>query len=255
MRVTWWGHATATITDQGTTVLTDPLLRNRLAHLRRRRGPVPTLAAAPDAVLISHLHADHCDPASLLALPERTRLVVPAGAAAFLRRRLGGRPGARDITELSAGDETDVGALSVRAVPAEHDGCRLPGSRSRAATLGYVVTGGRSVWFAGDTGLFDEMKAIGPVDLALVPVWGWGWSLGPGHLDPARAAEAVRLAGARHAVPVHWGTLWPIGCDRIRPDRFTEPGAEFARHTAEVAPLAEVRVLAPGESLDLAVAG
>ncbi|MFD0580474.1 MBL fold metallo-hydrolase [Dactylosporangium darangshiense] len=112
-----------------------------------------------------------------------------------------------------------------------------------------MVTGDRSAWFGGDTGLFDEMKEIGPVDLALVPVWGWGWTLGPGHLDPAGAAEAMRLAGPAQAVPIHWGTLWPIGCWRVRPDRFTRPGDEFAAHTRTTAPATDVRVLAPGESL------
>jgi L-ascorbate metabolism protein UlaG (beta-lactamase superfamily) len=245
MEVTWWGHATVAIRDRGVTILTDPVLRNRLAHLYRRRGPRPVLSQAPDAVVVSHLHSDHCDLPSLRALPRSTRLIVPHGAASFLRSRLG----ERDFTELRAGQETAVGGVTVRAVPAAHDGGRTPKSRIRAVALGYVVTGDRSAWFGGDTGLFDEMKEIGPVDLALVPVWGWGWTLGPGHLDPAGAAEAMRLAGPAQAVPIHWGTLWPVGCWRVRPDRFTRPGDEFAAHTRTTAPATDVRVLAPGESL------
>jgi L-ascorbate metabolism protein UlaG (beta-lactamase superfamily) len=245
MRITWWGHATVGITDGGTTILTDPVLSNRLAHLRRRRGPTPQ-PAAPDAVALSHLHADHCHLPSLRSLPPATRLVVPRGAAGFLRDRLGAR---RPLTELSPGETTTVGSLTVRAVPADHHPARSPLSGVRAEAVGYVVSGSRSAWFAGDTGLFDEMKAIGPVDLALVPVWGWGWTLGPGHLDPVRAADAVRLVGPAQAVPIHWGTLWPIGCDRIRPDRFQDPGGEFATQVARLAPEVDVRVLAPGESL------
>jgi len=247
MKVTWWGHATVAVEDRGTTILTDPVLRNRLAHLYRRRGPQPRLAAPPDAVAISHLHADHCDLPSLRLLPRGTRLIVPNGAAAFLRAHLGDR----DLVELAPGEETTVGDLHVRAVPACHDGARMPRSRIRAVALGYVITGTRSTWFGGDTGLFDEMKSIGPVDLALVPVWGWGWSLGPGHLDPAGAAEAVRLVGPARAVPIHWGTLWPIGCARVRPDRFLRPGDEFAELAAQAAPDTSVAVLAPGESLSL----
>ena len=53
------------------------------------------------------------------------------------------------------------------------------------------------------------MAALGAVDVALLPVWGWGPTLGPGHLDPVRAAEAVELIRPRIVVPVHWGTL---GC-------------------------------------------
>jgi L-ascorbate metabolism protein UlaG (beta-lactamase superfamily) len=247
MDVTWWGHATVAIRERGVTILTDPVLRNRLAHLHRRRGPRPRLAAALDAVVVSLLHSDHCDLPSLRALPQSTRLIVPLGAAAFLRSRLG----ERDFVELRAGQETTVGDVSVRAVPAAHDGGRTPKSRIRAVALGYVVTGDRSAWFGGDTGLFDEMKEIGPVDLALVPVWGWGWTLGPGHLDPARAAEAMKLVEPAYAVPIHWGTLWPIGCGRVRPDRFHRPGDEFAEHTRGAAPQTDVRVLAPGDSLQL----
>ncbi|WP_433086238.1 MBL fold metallo-hydrolase [Dactylosporangium sp. CA-052675] len=245
MDVTWWGHATVAIRERGVTILTDPVLRDRLAHLHRRRGPRPSLDRAPDAVVVSHLHADHCDLPSLRSLPTATRLIVPHGAAAFLRSRLG----ERDFVELRAGQETRVGDVTVRAVPASHDGGRTPKSRIRAVALGYVVAGERSAWFGGDTGLFDEMKEIGPVDLALVPVWGWGWTLGPGHLDPARAAEAMRLVEPGQAVPIHWGTLWPIGCGRVRPDRFHRPGDEFAAHTRDTAPQTGVRVLAPGESL------
>jgi hypothetical protein len=52
-------------------------------------------------------------------------------------------------------------------------------------------------------------------------------------------------------VPIHWGTLWPVGFARVRPDRFTEPGPEFARFAAEKAPEVRVRVLPPGSSLQV----
>jgi L-ascorbate metabolism protein UlaG (beta-lactamase superfamily) len=249
MNITWWGHATVAVADRGTTILTDPVLRNRLAHLHRRRGPRPVLPTAPDAVVISHLHGDHCDLPSLRSLPPSTRLLVPRGGGAFLHARLG--PG-RDIVEIAAGESVDVGELHVRAVPANHDGRRAPNSRIRAAALGYVIEGTRSAWFGGDTGLFDEMQSLGPLDLALVPVWGWGWTLGAGHLDPAGAAEAMRITNPAQAVPIHWGTLWPVGCKRVRPDRFHRPGDEFAALTATAAPKTDVRVLAPGESLTVA---
>ena len=247
MEVTWLGHATASLSDSGTTVLTDPVLVDRLAHLRRRRGPTPRLSTPPDAVVVSHLHADHCDLASLRRLPAHTRLLVPRGAAGFLSSRLG----ERDITEMRPGDETIVGALRIRAVPANHHAGRLPGSRIRAEAIGYLVSGRRTAWFAGDTGLYDGMAELGPVDLALVPVWGWGWSIGPGHLDPTLAAEATRRAGASWAVPIHWGTLWPIGFARVRPDRFHQPGEEYSRMVARRAPGTRVRVLPPGGSMSV----
>ncbi|KKJ94955.1 MBL fold metallo-hydrolase, partial [Micromonospora sp. HK10] len=48
VELTWYGHSTVWLEDAGTRLLTDPLLRNRLAHLRRRRGPAPRLPGAPD---------------------------------------------------------------------------------------------------------------------------------------------------------------------------------------------------------------
>lgn len=245
MRVTWWGHATASIEDRGTHLLTDPILRNRVAHLRRRGGERPTPPRDPDAVLVSHLHADHFDVASLRTLPH-VPLIVPHGAGAFVRRTLGHR---RDCHELRAGDEITVGDLRVRAVPANHTDLRHPWSRHRADAVGYVVEGQETVWFAGDTDLFHAMTDLGQLDLALIPVGGWGPSLGPGHLDPARAAEAVRRCAATAAVPVHYGTLWPIGLDAVRPDLFHEPGRRFAEHAKSLCPNAIVHVLRHGETL------
>jgi L-ascorbate metabolism protein UlaG (beta-lactamase superfamily) len=248
-QVTWYGHSTVWIEDSGTRLLTDPLLRNQLAHLRRRRGPTPRLPCAPDAVLVSHLHADHLDFASLRRLPEHTALVLPAGAGRLVRRALGGRAG--HCTELSAGDQITIGGVTVAAVPAAHHAGRGPWSRHRAPAIGYLIQGQARTWFAGDTGLFDEMAKLGPLDLALVPVGGWGPTLGPGHLGPADAAEAVRRAAAAWAVPIHFGTFWPVGCNRIRPDRFFQPGDDFARLVPAVSPGTQVRVLRPGDSLTL----
>jgi L-ascorbate metabolism protein UlaG (beta-lactamase superfamily) len=113
-----------------------------------------------------------------------------------------------------------------------------------------VVRGSASVYFAGDTDLFPEMAEIGPVDLAVLPVSGWGPKLPAGHLDPRGAAEALRLLRPRIAVPVHWGTFrTPLA---PRPD--DGPAQEFARAAAELAPEVDVRVLAIGETLALEVA-
>ena len=70
------------------------------------------------------------------------------------------------------------------------------------------MTGSAGVYFAGDTDLFEEMSALaGSVDLALLPVAGWGPTPGPGHLDPARAVQAAARITPRVVVPIHWGTL------------------------------------------------
>jgi L-ascorbate metabolism protein UlaG (beta-lactamase superfamily) len=246
-RVVFVGHSTALIELDGVRLLTDPLLGGRVAHLRRHGVPVDARTTArPDAVLISHVHHDHLDLASLRTLGEDTPLLVPAGAGAWLRRK-----GFRAVTELRAGEATRVGALRVGAVEARHDGRRLP-MGLRAETVGYVVSGRQAVYFAGDTELFDGMATLASdLDVALVPIWGWGTKLGPGHLDPLDAARAIALLRPRIAVPVHWGTFLPIGLGRRLRANLHDPPHAFAEHVARLAPDVEVRILAPGEATPL----
>lgn len=257
--VRWWGHATTTITVGGVRVLTDPVLVDRVAHLRRIGGATPPPEAArADVALVSHLHADHLHLPSLRRLDPAVRIVAPRGTAGVLRRS---DPALLDrLEEVGVGDTVVVAGLRVTAVPAHHDGRRLPGSRHRGPALGFVL-GGHEVWFAGDTGLFDDLAAIGPVGVAVVPVGGWGPTLGPHHLDPVQAAEAIDRVHARDAVPVHYGTFWPAGLDQLGRlgqggrdafrHRFAEPGARFAAAAPELSPLARVHVLRHGESVDL----
>ncbi|SDN23688.1 MBL fold metallo-hydrolase [Streptomyces wuyuanensis] len=249
VEVTWWGHATCTVEDSGVRVLTDPLFVGRLAHLRRRRGKLPPPAAAvADAVVVSHLHSDHLHLPSLARLAPGTRLIVPRGATRAVPglRRLDGLR----IEEVAPGDEVAVADLRVRAVPAAHDGRRLPVGPHRSPALGFVVHGAARTYFAGDTGLFDGMaSAVGPVDVALLPVGGWGPFLGHGHLDPDRAARALAALAPRSAVPVHYGTYWPIGMDAVRPHEFHAPGDEFVRKAARLAPEVAVHRLGHCESV------
>ncbi|MBZ9642179.1 MBL fold metallo-hydrolase [Streptomyces sp. PSKA30] len=254
VEVTWWGHATCTVADSGVRVLTDPLFARRLAHLRRRRGALPPADAwRTDVALVSHLHADHLHVPSLARLAPGTRLVVPRGAPRSV-------PGLRrlahlQLTEVAPGDETRVGGLVIRAVPAQHDGRRLPVGPHRSPALGYVIEGEARTYFAGDTGLFDTMaKEVGPVDVALLPVGGWGPYLGEGHLDAGRAAEALARLAPHSAVPVHYGTYWPIGMDAVRPHEFHAPGDDFVRLAAQRAPQVAVHALRHGESVRLEVA-
>ncbi|HEY5832903.1 MBL fold metallo-hydrolase [Streptomyces sp.] len=256
VEITWWGHATVTVRDSGVRVLTDPLFVRRLAHLRRRRGAVPPPAAArADVVLVSHLHADHLHVRSLDRLADGTTVLLPRGALTAV-------PGLRRVrarlrlVEITAGETLEFGEVTVRAVPAVHDGRRLPYGRQRVAALGYVVAGEARTYFAGDTGLFDAMaEAVGPCDIALLPVGGWGPFLGHGHLDAARAARALADLAPRAAVPVHYGTYWPIAMDAVRPHEFHTPGEEFVRLAARLAPRVTVHRLDHGESVLVAGAG
>jgi L-ascorbate metabolism protein UlaG (beta-lactamase superfamily) len=238
-RLTWLGHATVRIQLDGVTLLTDPLLRRRIAHLRHI---APAEPQAVDAVLVSHLHYDHLDLPSLRRVGHGVHMLVPRGAGALLRRR-----GFREVVELAEGETVQVGSVAVRAVHAAHGGGRQR-LGARGSALGYVVAGSRTIYFAGDTELFPGMVQLAPLDVALLPVAGWGKKVGPGHLNPAAAAESLRLLRPRLAVPVHWGTVRPLVGTR---HSTVDAPHEFAEHAARLAPEVEVRVLQIGETLDL----
>lgn len=278
-RIVFLGHATVLIEMDGVRLLTDPLLRDRVAHLRRQVPPVDldlsaglaeragqagttgaTGLAGSLTVLISHLHRDHLDLASLRLLGLDTPLLAPLGAGAWLRRRR-----FTNVTELRVGEVANVGTLEVTAVAARHDGRRWPGHGSpRAETLGYIVRGRHTIYFAGDTEFFDGISGLAPspdgediseparrLDLALLPVAGWAPKLGPGHMDPLDAARAAALLRPRLAIPIHWGTLLPFGIAHRHRARLEDPPRVFAEHAASLAPSVEVRILMPGQETTL----
>jgi L-ascorbate metabolism protein UlaG (beta-lactamase superfamily) len=226
----------------GVHLLTDPVLRGRVAHLRRHGAP-PGVPGRVDAVLLSHLHYDHLDLPSLKMLPNDVRVFAPAGAGALLRSAA-----VQQVEELLPGETTEVSGVRIEATPAEHDDRRRP-LGARATPLGFVVRGRKSVYFAGDTDVFPGMADLAPIDAALLPVAGWGPTLGPGHMDAEQAAEAAALLRPAVAVPIHWGTLHPRG--RRRGAWFDMPPHRFAARVAELAPDVDVRVLEPGAALEL----
>jgi L-ascorbate metabolism protein UlaG (beta-lactamase superfamily) len=234
------GHATTLIELDGVRFLTDPLLRWFVAHLRRTTpaGPPPTA----DVILVSHGHYDHLDARSLRMLDRSTPVVAPEDLARPLRRF--------PVVGVEEGDEVAFGDVTVRVTHAEHDGARPPFGKGRA--VGYALLGTKRVFFAGDTDLFDGLDLLVPdLDVALIPIWGWGPTLGRGkHLDPERAAEAVRRLAPRIAVPIHWGTYRPFHV-RASAKFLSEPAVAFEEAAARIAPSVDVRVLRPGEELRL----
>ena len=159
------------------------------------------------------------------------------------------RGGFRQVIEVGAGERIEVSGIGIEAVFARHDGRRYPFGRQRPA-LGYLLEGPPSVYFAGDTDLFEGMHELaGRVEIAAVPIGGWGPSIPEGHLDPERAARAVATIRPRIAIPIHWGTLVSGGA--YGGGDLGAPAREFTRLAGEVAPDVDVRVLGPGETLEL----
>jgi L-ascorbate metabolism protein UlaG (beta-lactamase superfamily) len=242
VKLTWLGHATVVIETAGGRLVTDPVLRSRIAHLRRHAAPV-TAPENVDAVLLSHLHHDHLDMPSLRML--HAPIVAPPGSWRTLRRlRVA-------VSELRVGQRMTVGGANVTAVRAVHDGRRSPlAARRDDDTIGYVVAAeGQRLYFAGDTEVFDGMRDLGPLDVALVPIWGWGPRLGPGHMNPEEAAAALALLQPALAVPIHWGTFLPIGGYRRHGALLHTPVDDFLSRSAELAPGIRIEVLEPGGSL------
>jgi L-ascorbate metabolism protein UlaG (beta-lactamase superfamily) len=239
--VTWLGHSSAVIDMDGTRLVTDPVLRRRVAHLTRAAAVPVADVGHLDAVLVSHVHRDHLDLPSLLSLGRSLPVLVPLHDGALLRRR-----GFSNVIEVSAGDELAVGALRVDVTPAKHGVVRRT-VRARSGAVSFVIRGSHGVYFVGDSDLFPGMSDVAPVDVALLPISGWGPRLPAGHLNPRSAAQALALVQPAIAVPVHWGTYHRVYA--------APPGEDglhaFVREAAEVVPDVEVRVLRPGGTLTL----
>jgi L-ascorbate metabolism protein UlaG (beta-lactamase superfamily) len=237
--LTWLGHSTVVLELDGVRFITDPLLSRRVAHLWRPSAP--ELDRAVDAVLVSHLHWDHVHMPSLRRLAPGTTVVVPQGG-----ERLMSRAGFARVVGVRSGDTLSIRDVEVVVTHAEHSASRR--GRSRSEAVGYVLNGSRRVYFAGDTDLFDDMQNLGNLDLALLPVAGWGRRLPAGHLDTHKAVRALELLQPRQAVPIHWGTFTPLGLGKLGGQ--STAAEEFRAEAAQRTPGVVVHVLPVGGSLE-----
>jgi L-ascorbate metabolism protein UlaG (beta-lactamase superfamily) len=256
-RVTFLGHASTVIEMDGMRLVTDPVLRRLVGPLYRRvPQPLTEPLVDPDVILISHLHLDHYDPRSLRLFRRDTPVLAPVGAGLSLRWR-----GFRDIHEVGPGERLRLGPLEVIATEARHRGTRHP-LAARTPSLGYIVSGSRSIYFAGDTGFFSEIADVWPerLDLAMLPIAGIG-PLMPEfkHMSPRHAVMAMELLRPRLVVPIHWGTYHLPGTAimRMRPDFHRRAPYLFMAQAGALEPDVHTVMLRPGEilSLEEALAG
>ena len=242
-RIEYVGHATVFVDLDGVRLLTDPLLRNRVAHLRRSTPVAARALRGVDAVLVSHAHYDHLDLPSLERLGKKLPVVLPRGLGGLLRKRK-----FESVLEVEVGETFSIGSLQIRVVPAEHDRSRGPFGAS-ADPVGYVIEGSKSIYFAGDTDLFDGMRELGPVDVGLVPIWGWGPGWG--------VATSIRRGPRRRCphqpglvIPIHWGTYFPIHLGLTRSVRrsSTCPRSNWSRTAGLVSRGRGARARAPARA-------
>lgn len=247
-RITFVGHATTLTEMSGVRILTDPVFRNNFRFLKRINRVCTTCIGLDkiDAVALSHMHFDHMDYPSLRMIPKHVPIIAPQGAGRYLRKKVG-----HDVVEMREGDTVHVGDVEIHATPSFHrSGFYWPMWFSRKV-LSYVFAGSQTVFFIGDTALFDDLKAIGSmfdIDTAMLPVWGCGPYLRGDHMTPSQAAEALSMLAPRTAIPIHWGTVHPIGPVWKNRAFLETPPHEFSREAAWKSPMTDVRILSPGDS-------
>ncbi len=201
MRVTYFGHSTFLVEIAGQRLVFDPFLRDN------PHGSVDPAAVPCDYVLCSHAHDDHIADALNLAKLHGATIVAPYELANHFAQH-----GAKTL-DLMPGGGVDLSWGRIQMTPAVHSSAlELPKGENRAMGLaaGYVVRAdGKSLYHAGDTALFGDMKLIGRhgLDLALIPI-GDFYTMGP-----ADAVEALNLLRPKLAVPMHYNTFPPIRQD------------------------------------------
>jgi L-ascorbate metabolism protein UlaG (beta-lactamase superfamily) len=211
--LTWAGHASWVVRIGGMTVLTDPVWSRRILATPARVTPVGVaweLLPRVDAVVISHNHYDHLDLPTLRRLPRETPLLVPAGLAAWCRRR-----GFAAVTEFDWWEAADIGGVRFEFVPAHHWSRRTLTDTCRTLWGGWVLADdhGPRVYFAGDTGYGHWFAEIGRrhpgIDVALLPIGAYEPRslLRSVHTDPEEAVRACVEVGARAMAPMHWATF------------------------------------------------
>jgi L-ascorbate metabolism protein UlaG (beta-lactamase superfamily) len=220
--ITWIGHATFLLQMSQSIWLTDPVFSERVGPIRglgprRVAPPAIPLADLPkiDGVLLSHDHYDHCDLPSLRALAARNKalvVVAPLNYGSLLKPVGGGR----NLVELDWWQSwAGPGSASIELVPARH-WCRrrIGGTNERLWGGFFLRLGGRSVYFAGDSGydgaLFPEIaRRCGPPDIALLPIGAYEprWFMSLAHMNPAEAVASHRDLKAHRSIAMHWGTF------------------------------------------------
>jgi L-ascorbate metabolism protein UlaG (beta-lactamase superfamily) len=229
-KITWLGHATFRITTPaGGVILIDPWVTGNPSC------PEPLKKFERiDVLLITHGHSDHFADALALARAHKPQVVAMYETAVWLASK-----GIANTLPMSKGGTQKVGDIEATMVHAIHsnsieeDGRFVYGGEP----AGYVLRlpGGFTVYHAGDTTVFSDMKLIGELyqpELALLPI-GDLYTMGP-----REAALAIRLLNVRHVVPMHYGTFPAL----------TGTPAALRELTRDIAGL-EIHALRPGETV------
>ncbi|MDP2690628.1 MAG: metal-dependent hydrolase [Deltaproteobacteria bacterium] len=223
MKLTYHGHSCFTIESGGSGVIIDPFLNgNPMADIKPRQVKV-------NAVLVTHGHADHLGDAVEISKANNAPVIGPFELVNYCTAKgATGHP-------MHIGGGFDFPFGRVKLTIAHHGSTTDTGAVGNPC--GFLVTmGGKTIYHAGDTGLFSDMGLIGEtnsIDCALVPI-GDNFTMG---IDDA--ARAVGMLKPKMAIPMHYNTFEVIRQD---PEEFKKKLAGKA---------VRVEILKPGESVEV----
>ncbi len=249
VRVWMVGHATTLINFFGTTILTDPVLKNALPFPRRLVAPGYTAEALPtlDFIVVSHAHLDHCNVPTLRRLAAKTKtLVLPSHCSNIVKGI-----SFTEIKELNWGERLTQPGIEMTAYRAEHWGERWPWEKEQSRGFNCYVfkKNGRNIFFGGDTGYGPFFKSIGgrhTIDIALLPISAYKPDIfRRHHMNPIEAHQAFQDLKSAHCVPIHWGSF------RLSLEPMEEPPQLFMQQARQNNLLNKVHLLRNGQSFCL----
>jgi L-ascorbate metabolism protein UlaG (beta-lactamase superfamily) len=207
----WLGHATVLLRVGDMTILTDPVLCNRVGiglglitgGPRRHVAPALGVRELPpiDLMLISHAHYDHLDRPTLVRL-DKNIPVITAGGTFDLIRDLG----YRRVAELRWGESTSLAGVKVTAQKVAHWGARTFFDSHRGFNAYLIEANQKRILYGGDTAYQDYFRQVGKVDLAVLGIGGYDPYLAS-HATPEQAWDMANHLNADHLLPMHHSTF------------------------------------------------